>query len=557
MSLPKLTTYYGKVIEGDLVTDKNWIFLTRFCFLSREGIFEYNVSYPQEYSPQNLLLYFDAKSQWPAVYKQNKTCKEKHSVLIDDFNQVINLTEYKKEYRATTASGCKLDQTPDENNVTWYRCVHHRTFQSYRERWWFIALDNCDTQMGLKLHYRITMTNSQSNMWLRHFSADQFYILHTDAIMCAIFYLLLIASCFEAYALYTRHLYHKTYKLYIASLLSECTGLLFLVIYYSLYAKQGHANVWLRLIGKGFEAISTLIFLLLLLLLSKGYTITRARLKPRTVTKFTCFMVMSTIAYLIIFYHEQYAFDPGEVLYIYESVFGYLLVGLRLLAWSWFSYAIVFTLIHYPQKSAFFAKLFLVYSIWFISAPIVIMVATFVIPKYMREKIINAVELAIAFKAHLIFFFLTRPSRANKNFPFHVRTTQIAIMEKAGNTGDNGTLEHFTNYKYAPTRHTPLSIFALSNGNAGGGNGMIPMTASNGTNVRNTAFINDGKYSIHQPPPTTNLMMASQKPTSYSIESEMTSMTSLSNNGSIINGPRMTPPMKMHQDTTQLPQAEE
>lgn len=29
----------------------------------------------------------------------------------------------------------------------------------------------------------------------------------------------------------------------------ECTGLLFLVIYYSLYAKQGHANVWLRLIG--------------------------------------------------------------------------------------------------------------------------------------------------------------------------------------------------------------------------------------------------------------------------------------------------------------------
>ncbi len=75
-------------------------------------------------------------------------------------------------------------------------------------------------------------------------------------------------------------------------------------------------------------------------------------------------MVLSTISYMIIFYHEQYAFDPGEVLYIYESFFGYALVGMRLLAWSWFSYAIVFTLIHYPQKSAFFAKLFLVYSIW-------------------------------------------------------------------------------------------------------------------------------------------------------------------------------------------------
>lgn len=30
--------------------------------------------YVQSYAPQNLLLYFDAKSQWPAVYKQNKVC---------------------------------------------------------------------------------------------------------------------------------------------------------------------------------------------------------------------------------------------------------------------------------------------------------------------------------------------------------------------------------------------------------------------------------------------------------------------------------------------------
>lgn len=91
---------------------------------------------------------------------------------------------------------------------------------------------------------------------------------------------------------------------------------------------------------------------------------------------------------------------------MYESHFGYLLISLRLLAWSWFSYAIVFTLIHYPQKSSFFAKLFLIYSVWFISAPILIFVATFVIPKWMREKIINAVETIIAFLAHLVFFVI-------------------------------------------------------------------------------------------------------------------------------------------------------
>ncbi len=88
---------------------------------------------------------------------------------------MINLTEYRREYRATTASGCRLDPTPDPvTNQSWYRCVHHRTFQSYRERWWFIAVDNCDTTQGLRLHYRLSMTNSQTNRWLRHFSADQF-----------------------------------------------------------------------------------------------------------------------------------------------------------------------------------------------------------------------------------------------------------------------------------------------------------------------------------------------------------------------------------------------
>jgi len=47
-----------------------------------------------------------------------------------------------------------------------------------------------------------------------------------------------------------------------------------------------------------------------------------------------------------------------------------------------------------------------------------------------------------------------------------VRTTQIAVMAKSGQTGD-GTLEHFNNYKYAPSRpqtQQSHTIFAISNG---------------------------------------------------------------------------------------------
>jgi hypothetical protein len=59
-------------------------------------------------------------------------------------------------------------------------------------------------------------------------------------------------------------------------------------------------------------------------------------------------------------------FDPGEVLYIYESPAGYGLIALRLLAWIWFLYAIFFTLKHYPEKSKFYFPFLAFYTIWYV-----------------------------------------------------------------------------------------------------------------------------------------------------------------------------------------------
>lgn len=81
--------------------------------------------------------------------------------------------------------------------------------------------------------------------------------------------------------------------MYMVSLFLELVALALYTAYYAIYAQQGasdevkrspprvccelelYDSQALKLSGRGLEALSTLIFLLLLILLAKGYTVTR------------------------------------------------------------------------------------------------------------------------------------------------------------------------------------------------------------------------------------------------------------------------------------------
>ncbi|GAA6088649.1 transmembrane protein 145 [Tachysurus ichikawai] len=121
-------------------------------------------------------------------------------------------------------------------------------------------------------------------------------------------------------------------------------------------------------------------------------------------------------------------FDPGEVLYAYDSPAGYGLMGLQLLAYVWFCYAVLVSLKHYPEKQPFYIPFFAAYTLWFFAVPVMALIANFGISRWAREKIVNGIQLGIHLYAHSVFLVITRPSAANKNFPYHVRTSQIGIL---------------------------------------------------------------------------------------------------------------------------------
>ncbi|XP_022093046.1 transmembrane protein 145-like isoform X2 [Acanthaster planci] len=498
---------FALYIEGEVETFDNWIFLARFCFLSDIGRLRFEVEYPKSLATQNLILYYDEPDQWPSVYPTEsvelKTCLEKESVLKPENHQVINLTT---QY---VWSGCILTKLDDNEQLRFYGdtekydCRAGRSFTSRRERWWYVALDNCNSTRGLYLKYKMTFTNGD-DYWTKHFSADQFGILQTDIVFLILFGLMFFASLYIANGLHCRQLLHTTYKMFMAVIFFNMISMTLFIIFYADYASDGTPLQNVKMAALAFQAIADGVFLLMLILMGKGYTITRGRISHSGSVKIAVLMCIYTMLYAALFVYQVVIFDPGEVLYLYESPAGFALIGIRGICWLWFMYAIFFTLKHYPEKNLFYVPFFLFYTAWFVATPIMILIATYVFPKWWREKVMNVIELLIAFTAQLVFLIITRPSAANKNFPYHVRTSQIGVVnDPYGSAGNN--VDAFEHHGYGNTilqneGQVPnfTEMFAVTGSNRGPSNGyVVNGNTGNGNGVTSASLNTNHKSPDH------------------------------------------------------------
>ncbi|KAK3541524.1 hypothetical protein QTP86_028648 [Hemibagrus guttatus] len=340
--------------------------------------------------------------------------------------EVKKVQEFKYLGSTVQSNGECGKEVEEEDGEEFLSCVGGRSFRSVRERWWYIVLSKCGGG-GLQLEYEMKLTNGQS-FWKQHFSADEFGILETDITFLVIFASVFSLSCYFAYNLKGRQLLHTTYKMFMTAAGVEVFSLLFFCIYWGLYARDGVGNGCLKILGKLLFSVSFLVFLLMLILLGKGFTVTRARISHSGSIKLSIYMTIYTITYIILFIYEAEFFDPGEVLYAYDSPAGYGLMSLQLLAYVWFCYAVLVSLKHYPEKQPFYIPFFAAYTLWFFAVPVMALIANFGISRWAREKIVNGIQLGIHLYAHTVFLIITRPSAANKNFPYHVRTSQIGIL---------------------------------------------------------------------------------------------------------------------------------
>ena len=86
-----------------------------------------------------------------------------------------------------------------------------------------------------------------------------------------------------------------------------------MVCHYLMYALDGIGLASTKLNGKVLEAAAEFMFVLLLILIAKGYTVTRARLPQASAMKLTVFACSYAVTYVSLFTYETLHFDRGQV----------------------------------------------------------------------------------------------------------------------------------------------------------------------------------------------------------------------------------------------------
>lgn len=275
-------------------------------------------------------------------------------------------------------------------------------------------------------------------------------------IQVLLYTVLLVALFFCMIELKSLHLYHCTYRLFSFSVTVYYFGLL---ITGTSWVKYGITGLGPHsVVGALFMGASEISFLLLLLLMAKGYTITRARLSSCSIVKLTMLINTYIVAYITLFVYQATEFDPGEVLNLYESPAGLGLSLLRCVAWCAFMISTAQTTRKYPEKSTFYYPFGLFGSTWLLGGPFLTLIGIALLDPWVRESVMCGTLALMAFSGHAAFLvrilfsqiasrhlipdnfpfakYLTWPSRANKSFPYHVRTNHVGIASEEDDGAD-------------------------------------------------------------------------------------------------------------------------
>jgi hypothetical protein len=319
----------------------------------------------------------------------------------------------------------------------WVEVVRTTFYVGDRARFFYVAGANCDRLCStstcngdMDISYEIEFTNG-FNWYSKHFSADEIGVLETSIAFLVLYVLLGACYFLTRKELKKLRKHHHTVKMLGSAIILAFFSHGFFFLHYIWYSSDGVGNVLFLFLARILQLSSETTFLVLLVLIAKGWTICCRKISARGRVKIAVFATVYAISWLLAVAYHHFVADKASTLHMYQSGFGYFLCALRFFALGWFWYSVSVTNKKYASKVAFYKKFAASFALWFYGLPIIVIVAQS-IPPWQRFMVVNAMEFTFLFAFQLALLAMYVPNSGfNKSFPFHATTNETFLY--AGN----------------------------------------------------------------------------------------------------------------------------
>ena len=160
------------------------------------------------------------------------------------------------------------------------------------------------------------------------------------------------------------------------------------VVHLYAYADDGWGYPTLKVIGRWMGVCFQTGLSVILVAIAKGWTLSSDALRQDM--RFKALGLGLVVGYGAVWQWHTHVQDPASTRYMYDSLPGMVIVGLRLMATMWFLLELWQTLQYYhptaPGRDTYF-KLGAVYGVWFLTFPLYVAIAALVEP-WSRDKVV-------------------------------------------------------------------------------------------------------------------------------------------------------------------------
>lgn len=315
---------------------------------------------------------------------------------------------------------------PDEDNPANVVANNQLTYAIQdinNPRFWYLSLVACirnascgweHVRQPLVMEYDLNIVNGKPGAANHNLFEYQFSFDKKDTVeiylVCVVFYgcvlvpLQVYAACRQI---------HPITRLFTATLIVQLAGLLFDTLHLLVFSFNGEGNECVNIVGDLFNILAQSLFMMLLLLLAKGYAITRMMLYHRYLL-FSLWGLYS-ILILTLYFWNMIEVDVIEDIDEYQTWPGWLTLALRVLIMVWFLFELRSTMMyeHNANKLNFFLHFGAASLVWFIYLPVVALIALQVSPLW-RYKLLLGFTYSADLLAHTFMTYLLWPERSEQ-----------------------------------------------------------------------------------------------------------------------------------------------